>query len=63
MALDCFKYGLYVGREGDTRSGPRGGWIRGLRIGLKKDRMGVDLAEITKRRASMPFLRKNHQMF
>lgn len=55
MALDCFKYGLYVGREGDTRSGPHGGWIRGLRIGPKNDRMGVDLAEITKKESVHAF--------
>ena len=62
--MDCRKAWSVNGKEGDAGTGLHAaGWISGLRIGLKNDWMGVDLAEITKRRASMPFLRKNHQMF
>ena len=63
MALDCLKSMVCERKGGRKNSLRAAGWISGLRIGLKNDWMGVDLAEITKRRASMPFLRKNHQMF
>ncbi|MBR3468793.1 MAG: hypothetical protein IKH28_03775 [Lachnospiraceae bacterium] len=44
------------GKEGDAGTGLHAaGWISGLRIGLKNDWMGVDLAEITKKESVHAF--------